>query len=308
MQALTKIEHGSPEWFEARRSKINASTASAILYPGAPGVRGTPLSEYERIVNGKDDDPSPDLQKLFNWGTKSEPLHIEMLEEELGSGMIIVANKLMVVDPHAEWLVGTPDAFGSDYSGGKSSAQKAVIELKAPVYHDPWGDECPIGPRTQCQLYMMMTDADVGYVSALIPPSVRVFKVERDRDWEAWAMATLTEFWHENVVKRVPPKAMPTDASLLAEMPRQPKKEVHLGDDLMRKAAMMESMKAQVSDLEETIADCRSEILQSMGDAEHAVFSDGTGYSYLQQTRKIPAKEASVSTFRVLKRIKKAKD
>lgn len=299
MAELTEILHGSAEWHEARRTKVNASTASAILYPGYPGVRGTPLSEYHRIVDGKHDEPDADLLKLFNWGNRSEPLHIEMLSDDMEGDWLIVANKRMVRHEKFEWLVGTPDALGTSGDG-----RKGVFELKAPVYHEPWGDNCPTGPETQCRLYMMMMDADVGYVSALIPPEVKVYEVKRDKDWEAWALSVLEEFWTKHVLEKVPPPARPADAKLLSELHRTERKQVYLSDELLRKMQHMEGMKLQVADLESCIADYRTELLQSMGDAEIAKFSDGTGYSYLSQTRKTPAKEASVSTFRVLKRMK----
>lgn len=302
---LTDIVHGSPEWRVARKGKINCSTAANILYPSMRGVRGTPLSEYIRITNeldGKDvpEDVDDSLQELFDWGTKSERLHLEILGDKYPD-ILIAANNRMVVHSEYDFIVGTPDAFATSADG-----QRSVIELKAPVFHDPWGDECPIGPQTQARLYAMITGADHGMVSALIPPSVNVYKFERDTAWEDWAVTMLVSFWNDHVVKRVPPQAQyAKDLEALKDMQRVEQKEVPLDNNLRMYADMLVEGKDMADAGEEMQRHARAKILEAMGDAEVGRFAEGDGFTYLTQTRKTPAREASTSTFRVFKQMKK---
>jgi hypothetical protein len=307
---LTDIIHGSPDWRVARKGKINCSTAANILYPSMRGVRGTPLSEYIRITNeldGKDvpEDVDDSLQELFDWGTKSERLHLEILGDKYPD-ILIAANNRMIVHDQYSFIVGTPDAFCSGYAEGQTAPQKAVIELKAPVFHDPWGDECPIGPQTQARLYAMMANADYGMVSALIPPSVNVYKFDRDLAWEDWATTMLVNFWNDHIVKRVPPPAQyAKDLEALKDVVRAENKEVSLDASLRMYGEMLDEGKAMADAGEEMQRHARAKILEAMGDAEVGRFEEGDGFSYLPQTRKTPAREASTSTFRVFRQLKK---
>ena len=304
---ITDIIHGSSEWREARKGKINCSTAASILYPSMRGVRGTPLTEYIRITNELDgkavaEDVDDDLQELFDWGTKSERLHLEILGDKHPE-VLIAANNRMVVHGQYDFIVGTPDAFGQ-----ASDGRLSVIELKAPVFHDPWGDECPMGPQTQARLYAMMAAAHYGMVSALIPPSVKVYEFERDTAWEDWATMMLVNFWEEHIVKRVPPPAQyAKDLESLKDMQRVEQKEVALDSSLRMYAEMLAEGKDMADAGEDMQRHARAKILEAMGDAEVGRFAEGDGFTFLTQTRKTAAREASVSTFRVFKQMKAPK-
>lgn len=301
---ITDIVHGSHEWRQARKGKINCSTAANILYPSMRGVRGTPLTEYVRITNeldGKDvsEDVDDSLQELFDWGTKSERLHLEILEDKYPD-ILIAANNLMVVHPEYDFIVGTPDAFATSADG-----QRSVIELKAPVFHDPWGDECPIGPQTQARLYAMIAGADHGMVSALIPPSVNVYKFQRDTAWEDWATTMLVSFWNDHIVKRIPPPAKyAKDMDAIKSVDRVKGKEVTLGEELRMYAEQLEEAKDMIKAGENLEQAAKMKILEAMKDAEIARFNDGSGFQFVTQTRSTPAREASTSTYRVFKSIK----
>ena len=300
---IKEISHGSEQWHAFRKGKINISTAVNILYPGKKGVRGTPYTEYLRIVSeldgtAEDEQLDDGMKELFAWGSNSEELHHKMLQEKIEGGMVM--NKSMLQHDTMPYLVGTPDIIGQGPDGS------FIVEMKAPVYHDPWGEDCPVGPQTQCRLYMMIADCDGGYVSALIPPSVRVYAVSRDREWwEGWATTMLKMFWEEHVEKRIPPAMnYEQDVEAAKAIARQSGKAVDLSDDLLPYVDMMNKGKELAKEGEEMERTGRAKILEALGDAESGSFSDGSGFSFLEQTRKLPAREESVSKFRVLKQIK----
>jgi len=300
---IKDIEHGSAEWHYARKGKINISTAVNILYPGQKGVRGTPYTEYLRIVSELDGTDTPeelsdDMKELFAWGSNSEELHFKMLQAQLGGGMVM--NKKMIQHDSMPYLVGTPDIVGQGQDGS------FIVEMKAPIYHDPWGEDCPIGPQTQCRLYMMIADCDFGHVSALIPPGLRLYRLSRDRQWwEGWATNMIRMFWEEHIEKRVPPSMnYEKDVEAAKSMARQAGKAVDLSDELLPYVDMMAKGKEMISEGEDMERMGRVKILEALGDAETGRFKDGSGFSFLEQTRKLPAREESVSKFRVLKQLK----
>lgn len=304
------IKHGSPEWREARKGKINISTAVNILYPGMPGVRGTPLTEYQRIVSeiegtDKPEDHDEELQRILRWGSNSEQFHLDILRDEMSEWLIDRNDTLRMHDKY--WFVcGTPDALASmEDRASAIDYTTAVVELKAPINFEPWGSECPIGPQTQCRLYASMLNADRGIVSALIPPGVRVYQFERDHAWEDWAWSMLASFWNDHVVQRVPPPAKyAKDMDALKVAERQTGKSVELAEELRMYAEQIEEAKEMIKAGENLEQHARMKILEAMGDAEVARFKDGSGFQFLTQTRTTPAREASTSTYRVFRAIK----
>ena len=302
----TAIKHGSLEWHEARRGKINISTAVNILYPGRPGVRGTPLTEYTRIVSELDGTDEPEehdegLADILHWGSSTEALHMSILQRKSPEWEITPNDKL-VMHPDIDYICGTPDGFGSNTTLNR----RAVVELKAPINFEPWGSECPTGPRTQCMLYASMCGGDMGMVSALIPPSVQVYVIPRDGMWEDWAWMMLKLFWTENVMKRVPPAATyDKDMEALKVRAREDGKSVLLPDSLREYAQRMEEAKRIIKTGEEMENEAKMKILDAMGDAETGLFADGSGYQFVSQTRKVPAREAGTSTYRVFRKVKK---
>jgi hypothetical protein len=303
---VSQIKHGTPEWREMRRGKINISTAVNILYPGMTGVRGTPLTEYQRIVTELDGTNKPEehdeeLADILSWGSNTEALHMSILQRK-SPEWEITSNDKLVVHPDMDFVCGTPDGFATNTTINR----RAIVELKAPINFEPWGSECPVGPRTQCMLYASMCGADMGIVSALIPPTVRVYIINRDGPWEDWAWSTITHFWNEHVVKRIPPAARyAKDMDALKGMDRQKEKSVELGEELRMYAEQLEEGKEMIKAGENLEQHARMKILEAMGDAEVARFKDGTGFQFTTQTRNTPAREASTSTYRVFRQLKK---
>ena len=301
----TDIVHGSREWLMERRGKINISTASSILYPGKPGVYGTPYTEYMRITSELDGKEfvrdTDDNSEILEWGTMTEMIHLDMIRKRMPN-LGIHPNRVMYRNSEYPFVVGTPDAMAFEWM------DTMIIETKAPVYHAPWEEtECPTGPMTQAMLYASMFETTRGsIVSALIPPGIKTYALARNPQWEEWAWMKLEKFWNNHIIPRVAPE--PTDArdlQVIESLPREQGLVIKLDEDLRQYALQMEEAKRQIKELEEVERTCRIKILSTMGDAETGLFEDGSGYSYIQQTRNSPAREATTSTFRVFRKVKK---
>lgn len=77
------LEQGTPEWLEARRSKVTASKIPAIL--GLPDAYGTPLTTFEEMVNGTVEQISSFKQRLFDKGHQTEAVLREFFDGQQGS-------------------------------------------------------------------------------------------------------------------------------------------------------------------------------------------------------------------------------
>lgn len=306
IQTTSEIVHGTPEWHLARSGCINISTAVNILYPGRDGVRGTPMTEYSRITyelaNGVTEESlDAETEAMFSWGRESEPFHLAQLSV-MYPNMKFRENKLMYSMDEMEYVKGTPDAFASDDKGNKF-----VVEMKAPVQFERWGNNCPIGPQTQCRLYMAMLNCESGMVSALIPPKPRTYHVVRDRDWEDWALSKLKIFWEENVMKNIPPQIdwTPGEADIAAYKMLYPNhvegKVVEFNEEQAKVVGRWLDAKAKRSQLDEIEESSKAMIVGWIGDAEIAVLPTGESLTYKSSTRKYSAKGESTVTIRTLK-------
>lgn len=317
MEQTTIIKHGTPEWFNARKGKITGSSAAAILAPGQPGVRGTPLSEWHRItteLSGEtpeavaedtafdEDDQGIDtsLQEILDWGSSSEEFHAEMLRR---SGFVVTLNRNLLIDPRREWLAGTPDGMISAVDDG---TEASVLEMKAPVHNfQAWRDGPTVGAQIQASIYMHLMDLDSAIVSALIPPKPRWHTVIRNDEWEAWALDKLDRFWHGNVLADIPPEATGTDTDIetlkLIYPDHQPGLVVRLTDAHLSAVVQLEQAKALKKQAEAMEADAKAAIIAAIGDAEYAVCPDGSGFTYRTTTRNEPPRDARAVQYRTLR-------
>lgn len=306
------IIHGTPEWHLARSGCINISNAANILYAGRDGVRGSALSEYQRIthqlrtgmVEEKFDEQTMDV---LRWGSESEDFHLDQLAM-VYPGVSFWKNSVLKTMPDRHYIKGTPDAFallnGVNY----------VVELKAPIQYERWGSECPIGPQTQCRLYMAMMDVEMGIVSALIPPKPRTYIIHRSREWEEWALNKLDVFWNEHVIKGVPPPVSDmfteADTKALRLIYQEHQEGSWLsGDELLQSIAIRwSSLKDKRKGLEEEEEQCKQMLIAGIGDHEGVVFPNGTRISYKSSHRKVAGNPGAVTITRTLKLLKEKED
>lgn len=298
------IIHGTQDWHFARSGCINVSTAVNILYPGRDGVRGTPLTEYARIVhelaNGiAEERLDAETEAMFSWGRESETFHLAQLAV-MYPDMSFKENKVMFsID---DYIKGTPDAFAHDKNGNKF-----VVEMKAPVQFERWGSECPIGPQTQCRLYMAMLNVENGIVSALIPPKPRTYSIVRDRAWEDWALTKIKMFWEDNVMRNIPPEIdwHSGEADIAAYKMlypnHEPGKSVVFNDEQHKVVQRWIANKTRRSELEEMESTDKALIVSWIGDAEIAVLPTGETISYRASVRKFASKPESTSTVKTLR-------
>ena len=125
------------------------------------------------------------------WGTKMEPVAIEMFEEQSGEKV----NELGLI-PHPEhsWLGGSPDGL---------TDSNCLVEIKCPMRRKIIPGQVALHYQAQIQLCMEIMDVESCFFVQYAPieiswPNEAVFDVTvvpRDREWFAKYLPVMKAFW-----------------------------------------------------------------------------------------------------------------
>lgn len=198
---------------QLRAKGIGASESPAIL--GVDPYR-SPLDVYLRKLGLVEDVETHHTER----GTFLEPALREWANARLG--VRFVASQSLV-HPERPHVLATPDGVLAD-----GNRVAAVLELKSPgprTWHE-WGDaEDGVPDRYVVQVaqQMAVTGAEVAHVAALIDGDLRLYKIRRDRELEAFLLDTVERFWREHVEAMTPPEVDGSETArewLHAKFPR----------------------------------------------------------------------------------------
>ena len=282
----------SPEELERRRGVVGAS--ETVLLFGLPAFGKRTIGDLwaekkygtERQWKGNDS---------TKFGLRLEKPILDEAEERLGSP--IVDRQL--------WL--TRDFNGATLDGRVDS--RTIVEAKTsgllgPSTMSEWGedesDDVPDSYLLQVQAQLLVSGAELAYLAALIGGrGFAMFKITPNVDLQAAIAAKASEFI-ATLAGDVPPPELP-QLETLKRIRRQPNKVVTIPDELYDR---FEQAKADAKVSEAVKEEAQRAVLAAMGDAEMGVCGIGA-YTFYEQTANYKAKEASHTTFRVL-RFKKA--
>ena len=282
----------SPEELERRRGVVGAS--ETVLLFGLPTFGKRTIGDLwaekkygtERQWKGNDS---------TKFGLRLEKPILDEAEERLGSP--IVDRQL--------WL--TRGCNGATLDGRVD--ERTIVEAKTsgllgPSTMSEWGedesDDVPDSYLLQVQAQLLVSGAELAYLAALIGGrGFAMFKISPNVDLQTAIAEKAAEFI-ETLAGDVAPPELP-QLETLKRIRRQPNKVVAIPDELKERFDEAKS-KAKIAD--GTAEQIQREVLAALGDAECGVCSNGA-FTYYEQTMNYKAKEASQTTFRVL-RFKKA--
>jgi putative phage-type endonuclease len=195
---LPKHELHSPEWHEARRSRLGGSEIAAVL-----GL--SPWTSPFSLWHLKAGLVEPDGDRpAMEWGRRLEPVvaakfcdeHPEFVSSWYASAWAGYEGQGQAyAHPDRDWQAASPDLLLSrdeDWSkeddGGRLLPVEPVTfcEVKTSARADAWYDGVPVYYRTQVLWTMDVLGVDHAYLAALIGGSdYREFVVEMDDDAQA---------------------------------------------------------------------------------------------------------------------------
>jgi putative phage-type endonuclease len=204
----------TPEQLELRKNGIGASEIAAVA-----GVSpwDSPIDIYLRKVG----EAVVEENEAMQLGHDLEPIICRRALLKLRARGVEVGDAIYgdtCVHPSEPWAMATPD-----YWVVAKPNNRALLECKSVGYRmihhwdDAYEDDrgVPDYYLAQVQWQMLVCDADVTYVAALLGGrDLRVFDVRRDREVGDALLETGRRFWFDHVVARRPP---PVDGSWGAE-------------------------------------------------------------------------------------------
>jgi putative phage-type endonuclease len=287
------VEFDRDLWLETRRSAIGASDVAAIL-----GV--SPWSSSWDVWAEKTGRLEPwSGNEATRLGQYFEAAILDYADCEFGE---IIRGERFVHDSLP--IAATLDA--------RIVASNRPIEAKTsglagPTYGD-WGspgtDEVPDYYLCQVHTQLLVTEADLGYLLALLPGrGIVQYEIHRREKLQKQLGEVLARWWDRHIVGDIEPSREKASLEIVKRLKRVPKKTVVLSSEDMRMAAQWVIAKENEKSIEKDRKKLEAELLASLGDAEEGFFPDGTRLTYTETTRK--AYQVSESTYRV-PRLKRA--
>lgn len=253
----------TPEQKKLRRSGIGGSDAAAIM---GLSKWNTALDIYLEKLSTED--PYDDVSNSFmEWGNNLEPLIVRQFEKVTGNQCLIVKDQFR--HPDHNFMLANIDA--------KLANENALLECKA-VFSwyssKEWGevgsDQIPEHYLIQCAHYAEVLDVDKVYIAVLLfGHDFRVYQYNRNRILGNALIDKEKYFWHEHVLKGIPPTSTDINDSI--------KLYAHLADGSSRVAGRriencikeMKLIKTQAKMLNEAYKERTKEIYNAMQEAEY---------------------------------------
>lgn len=199
---ISTLNMSREEWLEKRKEGIGGSDAAAIM--GA-SPWASPLSVYMDKVGIAPDKPETEAMRQ---GTDFEDVVAKRFTEDTGI-KVQKCNKMFSHPEHA-WMKANIDRQLVGWEGFCGLECKTTS-----VYNktDFAGGAIPPTYYWQCMHYMAVTGAQQWYLAVMVlSQSFHVFRIERDDKAIETLIAREKEFWEGNVLARVTPYPIGTDA------------------------------------------------------------------------------------------------
>ena len=220
---------------------------------------------------------SPFRTALDVYHDKTSPeLVYEEINEDLQRGMRVEKYILQEYAERCEVQLASnvPTIIDQEYPFMRANVDAMVIgqnviveakSTKAPI--SSWENGVPEYYKAQVAYYAMLTDAEYVEVPVLFSGwKYACFTYWRDVEYEASIKEAVINFWHNHIVKNIPPK--PTSPEeLMAAYPKLEEKTIEADNDIREKVYLLQEAQAQRKKLEEQEKQLKTQIQGYMGDA-----------------------------------------
>jgi len=189
------------QWLEERRKGIGGSDAAAVA--GLSRYR-TPIQVYMEKLGLID---PPEENEAMYWGKKLEDLVAD--EFSVRTGLKVRRKNAILKHPEYPWMLANVDRLIVGKREGLEC--KTTSSYKASEWD---GDEIPWEYAIQCYHYMAVTGFDAWWIAALIGGNRFLYKrIERDEGIIDNLIKIESDFWHNHVLKGIPPEPDGSSAS-----------------------------------------------------------------------------------------------
>lgn len=273
MQALRLVstkEMAHDDWLDWRRQGLGGSDIAAICnmsrYRSAMNVYLDKLGEIAPL----EDNPKMKAGRIL------EPVIAEWFSEE--TGMKVQRRNSIFQHPKHPHMLANIDRW--------LPGQNAGLECKntAEYCKDDWaGTQAPTEYVLQCNHYMAVTGADRWYIAVLIGGWDFQWRViERDDDLIRNLITIEHDFWHNNVLAKVPPAFSHQDTDFLKQLypESNPSESVDLPPEAYDIIKTLDEARAAKKSAEMIEDAAKNQIKGMMGEAEKAFWQGDLRFTW----------------------------
>ena len=190
-------------WLAKRRHVLGATDAVAVL---GFSKFATPVDVWLAKTGRYTDDTIGDKYAVKR-GNALEPLLIAEWVAQ-NPGAVLLDHPPLLAHPDLPMIAASLDG------AAQLDGAQVVLEAKTAGWRarEDWWDDTRMIPdayAAQVLLQLAVTGLDTAHVVADVAGDFRTLIVERDRDFEAWALPALEDWWQRHVVADVPPDPDP---------------------------------------------------------------------------------------------------
>lgn len=245
----------------------------------------TPVELYiEKINPHHESIYDADKEERFYWGNQLEPLILKAYERKMNEKCLPLDENTQgffrEFHPTYTWMRANIDGYILN--------KNIVVEIKTARQNSTnlltpdelrWGeagtDDMPIHYLLQCAHYAIVYDASRVDLAVLFGGNdFRIYHYHRNKKLEEKLIEKEKIFWHENVLKLIPPEPLDLNDNKLLWPDSFPQTKVASNETFME-VYQLKSLRNRIDELEEEADKIKLKIQVEMGD--HDTLVDSTG-------------------------------
>lgn len=263
--AANTMDMTREQWLEERRKGIGGSDAAAIA--GLSRYR-SPIQVYMDKLGLIE---PPEENEAMYWGRKLEDIVAE--EFSIRTGLKVRRRNAILQHPEYPFMLANVDRLIVGKNEGLEC--KTTSAYRADEWKD---DEIPWEYAIQCYHYMAVTGYKAWWIAALIGGNQFIYKrIERDESIINNLIKIESDFWHNHVLKQIPPDPDGSDASteILKQLyPESNGETIELPPDVESLIEQYEQAKEEEKAAAERKREAENKIKAIMGEYEQAYWKD----------------------------------
>ena len=189
------------------------------------------------------------------------------------TGFALSADDTTRIHPQYSFMSGNIDRYV--HEEGLHMPATKILECKTanPFSRAQWGevgsDQVPMSYLCQCVWYMSVTGIEKTDLAVLFGNTdFRIYTILRDPELENLVLEKAHHFWHEHVLKDIPPPAQSPDDCQLLFQRGDPSKTLEANAETLALLARLQTLHRQGNTCEEEISALKTQIMAQMRDAE----------------------------------------
>lgn len=255
------------EWLEQRKKGVTGTDVSSIVgvnnWSSSTAVYLKKLGELGET----------DENEFMYWGTIMEPIIAKEFSKRNENMKVKSANAILM-HPENNWALANIDRLIKDENGNMG-----ILEIKTASEHSKkmWeADEVPVSYLIQIQWYMYVTGTNYGYFAALLGGNHYIQKrVERDDELIEMLVDASSDFWNNNVLKRVAPPVDAKSSEVLAKLnPQSNGESIELKEGSIDTINNLDRIKDELNRLEIEKRIEENKLKEELGENEIGVAGD----------------------------------